>query len=98
MSDLTYTCQYIPQKAKVDLFQWSQKLNLMTLLKIKSLIGFTPISEDGMIILAWTDYKPQKYISKDQILEDHKKPTKNHYASPGQYFLCIPRGIFVCIA
>jgi len=61
------------------------------------MIGFTPISEDGMMIVVWTDGKPKKYRNKIQILEDHKRLNKNLYVTPGQYFLYIPRGIFLAV-
>jgi len=55
------------------------------------MIGFTPISE------VWTDGKCKKYRNKIQILEDHKRLDKNLYVTSGQYFLYIPRGVFIAV-
>jgi len=36
-------------------------------LGIKSLIGFTLISEDEMMVVVWTEGKHKKYRSKEQV-------------------------------
>jgi len=43
-----------------------------TLLQTKSMIGFSPIIEDGMMILVWTEVTPKKYGDQDQIVGDNK--------------------------
>jgi len=61
------------------------------------LIGFTPVSEDGMMVVVWTEGKPKKYRSKAIMEIDEKRISKNFDVAPGQYFLYIPRGVFVAL-
>jgi len=61
------------------------------------MIGFTPINEDGMMILVWTEGTCKKYRDHDQIEEDNKREEEYIYVTPGQYFLYIPRGVFVAL-
>jgi len=95
-SQVSATRDNFPQKAHQDLDSEVIK-NEFDALGIKSMIGFTPISEDGMMIVVWTDGKPKKYRNKNQILEDHKRLNKNLYVTPGQYFIYIPRGVFIAL-
>ena len=66
-------------------------------LKISSMIGFTPISEDGMMILVWTEGQHKKYRSQEMIEKDEDRVTKDLDVAPGQYFIYIPRGVFVAL-
>jgi len=66
-------------------------------LEIKSMIGFTPISEDGMMILVWTEGKHRKYWSQEKIEMDKERVSKDIDVSPGQYFIYIPRGVLVAL-
>jgi len=61
------------------------------------MIKFTPINEDGMIILVWTEGTSKKYRDQDQIDEGHKREEEDIYVTPGQYLLHIPKGVFVAI-
>jgi len=62
-----------------------------------SCIAFTLINLDGMMILVWTDGIKRKYRTLDQIQTDHARRAKNIYITPGQYFLYIPKGVFVAL-
>jgi len=53
------------------------------------MIEFTPINEDGMMILVWTEGTPNKLRDQDQIDEDNKREEEDIYAAPTQYFLYI---------
>ncbi len=63
----------------------------------KSLIGFTPINPDGMVILVWTDGRHKKHRTEEEIKMDHERRTKNIYVFPRQYSLYIPCGVFVAL-
>jgi len=87
----------VPQKAHQDQDSSITDEELETL-GIKSLIGFTPISEDGMMVVVWTEGKLKKYRSKATMVEiDEKRISKNFDVAPGQYYLYIPRGVFVAL-
>ena len=95
-SELNETRDNIPQKAHVDL---SEDLIEFEESKIgaKSLIGFTPINPDGMMLLVWTDGRPKKHRTREEIKQDHARRAKDIPVTPGQYFLYIPRGVFVAL-
>jgi len=86
----------VPQKAHQDHDSSITDEELETL-GIKSLIGFTPISEDGMMVVVWTEGKPKKYRSKAMVEIDEKRISKNFDVAPGQYYLYIPKGVFVAL-
>jgi len=62
----------IPQLAHMDLKSEITEAEY-ALIQTKSMIGFTPINEDGMMILVWTEGTPKKYRDQDQIEEDNKR-------------------------
>ncbi len=86
----------IPQLAHMDLKSEITQAEY-DLIQTKSMIGFTPINEDGMMILVWTEGTPKTYRDQDQIDEDNKREEEDIYVTPGQYFLYIPRGVFVAL-
>jgi len=96
VSDLGDVRDNYPQKAHVDLLpditetEWKE-------MKIKSLIGFTPINEDGMMLAVWIDNMPKKYRSKEEIKEDEERLKRDMYVAPSQYFMYIPRGVFIAL-
>jgi len=95
-SELNETRDNIPQKAHVDLTE--ELINFEDLkFGAKSMIGFTPINPDGMMILVWTDGRPKKHRTKVEIKQDHARRAKDFPITPGQYFLYIPCGIFVAL-
>ena len=49
------------------------------------------------MILVWTEGTLKKYRDQDQIDEDNKREEEDIYVTPGQYFLHIPRGVFVAL-
>jgi len=95
-SELSGTRDNIPQKAHVDIRPKITKKKEKTL-GAKSCIAVTPINPDGMIIVVWTDGIPRKYRTEEQIKADHARLTKKAYVTPGQYFLYIPKGIFLAL-
>jgi len=93
-SCLSSTKDNIPQLAHMDLKSEITEA-VYALLQTKSMIGFNPINEDGMIILVWTEGTSKKY--RDQIDEGNKREEDDIYVTPGQYLLHIPKGVFVAI-
>jgi len=61
------------------------------------MIGFTPISEDGMMVVVLTEGKPKKYRSKAMVEIDEKRISKNFDVAPGQYYFYFLRGVFVAL-
>jgi len=86
----------IPQLAHCDLQSTSTAFEKLHF-KSQSMIGFTPINEDGMMIMVWTEGNHKKFRSNEEKLEDRKRKLDEEDVCPGQYFLYIPRGIFVAI-
>jgi len=95
-SCLSSTRDNIPQLAHMDLKSDITEAEFSSI-QTKSMIGFTPINEDGMMILVWTEGTPKKYRDQGQIEEDNKREEEEIYVTPGQYFLYIPRGVFVAL-
>jgi len=86
----------IPQLAHCDLQSTSTAFEKLHF-KSQSMIGFTPINEDGMMIMVWTEGNHKKFRSNEEKLEDRKRKLDEEDVCPGQYFLYIPREIFVAI-
>jgi len=95
-SELNETRDNISQKAHVNLTEELIKFK-DSKLGAKSLIGFTPINPDVMMILVWTDERPKKHRTKEEIKQDHDRRAKDFPVTPGKYFLYIPHGIFVAL-
>jgi len=95
-SKLSETRDNVPQEAHQDHDSDVTSFEVKSM-GIESMIGFTPISEDGMMIVVWTHGKPKKYRSQDKIDLDLKRQSENEEVAPGQYYLYIPRGVFVAL-
>jgi len=95
-SELNDSRDNIPQKAHVDMASEITDFEAKCI-GTKSLIGFTPINPDGMMIVVWTDGRHKKHRTEEEIKMDHERRVKNIYVCPGQYFLYIPRGVFVAL-
>ncbi len=65
-SQLSTTRDNVPQKAHQDHDSDITDIEEEAL-GIKSLIGFTLISEDEMMVVVWTEGKHKKYRSKEQV-------------------------------
>ena len=95
-SELSGARDNIPQKAHVDMRPKITEKEEKTL-GAKSCIAVTPINPDGMMIVIWTDGLRRKYRTQEEILADHARIMKKVYVTPGQYFLYIPKGVFVAL-
>ena len=95
-SQLTDKRDNVPQEAHQDHDSDITAVELQSI-GIESMIGFTPISQDGMMIVVWTHGQPKKYRSQEKIDLDVKRKSENEEVAPGQYYLYIPRGVFVAL-
>jgi len=95
-SELSGTRDNIPQKAHADIHPKITMKEKDTY-GAKSCIAVTPINPDGMMIVVWTDGRPRKYRNEEQIKADHARLVKEDDVTPGQYFLYIPKGVFLAL-
>jgi len=89
-SKLTDTRDNTPQLAHTD-FSEECMIAHKNSIKVKPMVGFTPINPDGMMLLVWTKQEV-KYKTKKQKIEQDPNVKKR-----GQYYLYIPFGTFLLL-